>query len=109
MRNDEKEFYVFFEMIYHVTTRHDWEINKEKLSFAPADFFREGFIHCCTPLQLDGVLDRYFKGKTGLVLLKIDESKLTAPLKFESSTNDELFPHLYGELNTSAVIGTEER
>ncbi len=91
-------------MIYHITTSKDWESQMEKDTFIPADFHKEGFIHCCTAEQLPGVQERYFKGKNGLVLLLLDESKLKAELKYEPSTNNEKFPHLYGAINRDAVV-----
>jgi uncharacterized protein (DUF952 family) len=91
-------------MIYHITTVQDWRSQENKAEFFPADYSKEGFIHCCTPSQLSGVLERYFKGKTDLVLIQLDESKLTAELKYEISTNDEQFPHLYGPINREAVM-----
>jgi len=68
------------------------------------DYHKEGFIHCYTDKQLTGVMERYFKGKTGLVLLQLDESRLTAELKFEISTNDEMFPHIYGAINRDSIF-----
>ncbi|GHN01236.1 hypothetical protein WSM22_27250 [Cytophagales bacterium WSM2-2] len=94
-------------MIYHITTSQDWESQKDKPDFLPADYHKEGFIHCCTSEQLAGVMERYFKGKTGLALLHLDESKLKAELKFEASTNDEEFPHLYGAINREAIIAVK--
>ena len=94
-------------MIHHVAILSDWQSQESKSEFFPSDYFREGFIHCCTPSQLQGVLERYFKGKTDLVLLHLDESKLKAELKYEESTNDEKFPHLYGSINREAVVKVE--
>ena len=91
-------------MIYHITTALDWENKIHEPEFVPTDFHREGFVHCCTEVQLTGVLDRYFKDKSGLVLLHLDESKLKAKLKYELSTNDEKFPHLYGAINRDAIL-----
>ncbi len=93
-------------MIYHVTTKGEWE-NSSKFSYSPSSFAKEGFIHCCSADQLEGVLHRYFSGKMDLLLLKIDPGKLTAELKFEPSTNQELFAHIYGPLNKDAVIEIE--
>ncbi len=91
-------------MIFHITTSHDWEASKTADDFVPADFHREGFIHCCTAAQLPGVIERYFQGKSGLVLLTLDEPKLSAALKFEPATGGELFPHLYGGINRDAIV-----
>jgi len=94
-------------MIYHITTEQDWGQGKQELDFVPADYQREGFIHCCTGSQVAGVKERYFQGKIGLVLLHLEESKLSAELKYELSTNDEKFPHLYGPINRDAVVKVE--
>ena len=37
---------------------------------------QEGFIHCSVPAQLKWVVDRHFKGRSGLIVLQIDASKL---------------------------------
>jgi uncharacterized protein (DUF952 family) len=55
---------------------------------------------------LSGVISRYFKGQTGLVILRIDTERLTSPLKWESPPgSDETFPHVYGPVNLDAVVG----
>lgn len=94
-------------MIHHITIAQDWEAQKNEPEFIPADYHREGFIHCCTPEQLSGVIARYFKGQKGLVLLYLDELMLKAELKFEVSTNGEKFPHLYGTINREAIVKIE--
>jgi uncharacterized protein (DUF952 family) len=95
-------------MIHHITNQHDWLAQKGNAEFIPTEFYQEGFIHCCTPSQVTGVLERYFKGKTGLVLLYIDELLLKAELKYEASTNNEKFPHLYGGIARQAITKVVE-
>jgi uncharacterized protein (DUF952 family) len=95
-------------MIYHVTSRQDWHSQKANSQFIPEDYHREGFIHCCTPEQLPGVLERYFKGKSQLIMLHVDESLLDAKLIYETSTNDEKFPHVYGGINRDAIVKVVE-
>ena len=95
-------------MIYHITTEQDWSAYQHDHDFVPNDYHREGFIHCCTASQLTGVRQRYFKGKAGLVLLHLDETKLKPELKYEASTNDEKFPHLYGPINKEAIMTIEQ-
>ena len=91
--------------IFHVATESDWNECMESAHYIPAAFSGEGFIHCCEIHQLVGVMQRYFQGKNGLLLLHIDINKLRAPLKYEGF--GELFPHLYGPLNKDALIGME--
>ena len=95
-------------MIYHITTVHNWEIAKEKGYFDAPSLYDEGFIHMSQQHQVEGVKERYYKNVENLILLHIDENKLTAPLKYERSPSiNENFPHLFGKLNLDAVINTE--
>lgn len=95
-------------MIYHVTTQMEWKKALEQGYYEAPSLQTEGFIHSSRWEQVAGVLQRYYQGKSGLLLLHIDESKLTSPLKFElaPSINEE-FPHIYGRLNLDAVEKTE--
>lgn len=91
-------------MIYHVTTPQAWQQAQENGFYAAASLEQEGFIHCCRPEQLEGVLDRYYKQVQNLLVLYIDESLLTEPVKYEPSPlAHELFPHVYGTINLEAV------
>ena len=95
-------------MIYHVVTETNWQ-NALKQGFYEAESLAdEGFIHTSKAEQVAGVLNRYYKDQSNLLLLHIDEEKLTAPLKYElaPSVNEE-FPHIYGRLNIDAVIKVE--
>jgi uncharacterized protein (DUF952 family) len=94
-------------MIYHVTTESQWSMQMDSTSFQTESLQLEGFIHCCKLNQLNGVLQRYFNGKSNLVLLTIDERKLKAELKYESGTEDDLFPHIYGAIERAAIIKWE--
>ncbi len=52
---------------------------------------------------------RYYADVDRVLLLEIDPCHLKAELKVEPSTNEELFPHIYGPINSEAVIRVEER
>ena len=95
-------------MIYHVVTGQNWETAKQKGFYEATSLASEGFIHASKKEQVQGVLGRYYKNQTGLLLLHINESKLISPLKFElaASINEE-FPHIYGRLNLDAVVDVE--
>lgn len=92
-------------LIYHVTTRQEWETAMEKGAYAASSLESEGFIHCSREHQVEGVLERYFAGKKDLVKLVIDSRKLAPEWKYElaPSVNEE-FPHVFGPLNLDAVI-----
>jgi len=93
------------EYIYHVTTLKEWEAAKIKNEYSPVNFEQDGFIHCSIEKQIPGVLDRFYKGQTGLVKLKIEKEKVQRPVLFELALDlDELFPHIYGALNLDSVV-----
>lgn len=73
---------------------------------APVDL-ADGYIHLSTADQLQGTRDRHFAGQTGLVITKVDLAALGEMVKWEVSRGGELFPHIYGPLPMSAVLGTQ--
>jgi len=71
------------EFIYHVTTAKEWEEAQIKQSYLPKDYAKDGFIHCSIERQIEGVLERFYQGQTGLVKLKIEKAKVQRPVLFE--------------------------
>ena len=67
----------------------------------------DGYIHLSTKDQLPETLAKHFSGKTNLVVLAVDLSRVTAPVRWEPSRGGQLFPHIYGSLPMDAVISTE--
>jgi len=64
----------------------------------------EGFIHCSMLGQLAPVAERFFPGRDDVVMLQIDRSHLTSPVRYEESEPGEHYPHLYGPLDLRAVV-----
>jgi uncharacterized protein (DUF952 family) len=95
--------------IYHVVLPDVWERSKSKASYQPESLATEGFIHCSYPGQLEAVLKRYYSDAAKVLILKIDTDKLLSKLVKEPSTNNEMYPHIYGRLNHSAVVEVSER
>lgn len=95
--------------IYHIVLPHVWERFKGRPSYAPESLTTEGFIHCSYQAQLEGVLKRYYSNAPKVLILKIDTDKLLPKLVEEPSTNNEIYPHIYGRLNHNAVVNVEER
>ena len=97
------------DFIYHVTTREQWAEARKLGHYDSDSLATEGFIHCSTEPQVAGVLERYYKGKTGLVKLKIEKSKVERALIFElAGSINEVFPHIHGALNLDAVVEVTE-
>lgn len=94
-------------MLYHIVQPEYWTTLNEEASYTPETFVQEGFIHLSTQEQVAGVLERYYKNVRPLLVLHLDESRFSAPLRYEASTGGELFPHLYGPLNRDAIMQIE--
>lgn len=93
------------EYIYHITSKKEWEEAIKNNFYKPANFEKDGFIHCSIDRQVEGVLERFYKGQKGLVKLKIEKAKVERPILFELAVDlDELFPHIYGPLNIDSVV-----
>lgn len=91
-------------VIYHLTTVEEWEDAQDKGIYEPPSYKNEGFIHCCTEEQLDGVLQRSFQQHENLVKLFIDPTKVHPELKYDRDESlQQDFPHIYGPLNLGAV------
>jgi uncharacterized protein (DUF952 family) len=96
------------DIIYHITTSDEWKAGQEKGAYEAASLKEEGFIHCSQEEQLAGVLERYFSGKPNLVKLSIDPKKLKSRMIYEWSPSlEQTFPHIYGPINTDAVVKAE--
>ena len=91
--------------IYHITTSAEWEAAKKQGFYLPKQFEQDGFIHCSVERQIPGVIDRFYKGVSGLVKLTIEKQKVEKPILFELAHDiNEMFPHIYGPLNIDAVV-----
>jgi uncharacterized protein (DUF952 family) len=93
-------------LIYHICLPDVWTKAKESEYRCPS-LESEGFIHCSTPDQLIEVANYLFRGQRGLALLVIDPNRVISPIRYEDAGNGELYPHIYGPLNPSAVVAVE--
>ena len=99
-------------MIFHITDTATWADSlrrgKHTGSTRGIDLSEEGYIHCSTADQWPGVVERFYADATDLLLLHIDEDKLTSPLVYEQLPGaPETFPHVYGPINLDAVVTVE--
>jgi uncharacterized protein (DUF952 family) len=100
-------------LILHATSRDRWDASRQTGVHLDPSLDTDGFIHCSTATQVVRVANFLFRGQHGLVLLVIDPSRLKAGLKWEppvhpghekdAPVSDDLFPHIYGPINTDAV------
>ena len=100
-------------MIFHITSRRAWDEAQERGSYRAESLATEGFIHCSTVSQVLPVAENFYKGQHGLVLLAVEPALLSSELKWESPSGGtpppgvsegDLFAHVYGPINLSAVV-----
>jgi uncharacterized protein (DUF952 family) len=90
--------------IYKICPASAWrEAERQGVYRGSADDLRDGFIHFSTAAQVAGTAKKHFSRQIGLFLIAVDADALGAALRWEVSRGDELFPHLYGELDLGAV------
>jgi len=91
-------------IIYHLTGRAEWE-GRSPGEYRAESLAQEGFLHCSRDEdQLLAVANRLFAGRTDLLVLDVETERLHAPVKHEASRSGEIYPHIYGPLNTDAVV-----
>jgi uncharacterized protein (DUF952 family) len=95
-------------MILHICPREVWEKAAAAGVYEGDTLATDGFIHCSTELQVHLPATLRFRGRTDLVLLRIDEERLPVPLTWEEGDPPHpdgwLFPHLYAPLPADAVV-----
>ena len=96
-------------LIYHIVLPERWKSLDPDAAYEAESLATEGFIHCSYASQLEKVLERYYSGVANVLILGIDAERLTSPFVEEASTNNEIYPHIYGPINRDAIVGAEAR
>ena len=95
-------------MIFHIISRHDCEAAAGGTLYRGDTLETEGFIHCSTAEQVVDTANFLFRGREDLLLLAIDEARLSAEVRYEDAGDGRLFPHIYGPMEVSAVVRVVE-
>lgn len=99
--------------IHHLALAAAWAEAQESGTYSVStlglDLADVGFIHCSRPEQVQEVHERFYADvKDHVILLTIDTDLLTSPWQFDEVPGAAMtFPHIYGPLNTSAVLVAE--
>lgn len=97
--------------IYHIATASDWDharsVGEYTTSTRGRTLAEQGFIHGSTAEQVAPVANMIYKGVPDLLVLVIDPSRVRPEIRYEQVPSWEAaFPHIYGPLNTDAVVAT---
>ena len=94
--------------IYKICDAALWRSAEQAGAFNGAGVdIADGYIHFSTAAQVRETAAKYFAGAADLVLVAVDGDALGPPLRYEPARGGALFPHLYGVLPMSAVLGVK--
>jgi len=90
---------------YHLALVSEWNAQKGSGQYVPGAFDADGFIHCTNGLDLlTQIANMFYKESPDeRTVLVLDTSRVESELRYDDDA--QTFPHIYGPLNTSAVIG----
>lgn len=94
-------------IIYHLAFRADWEAGLVAGEYRAPSLAEEGFIHASgDEAQMLRVAARLFAGETNLIALDVDTEMLPpgSPVVHEPARSGEIYPHIYGPINSDAVV-----
>lgn len=96
-------------IILHACTKDEWRKAVTQGFFETPSLKSQGFIHCSEIDTILRVANSNWNGRKDLILLVIDTNKIAPLVKFEPDPESgTLYPHIYGPLNTDAVIEIKE-
>lgn len=97
-------------VVFHIVADAEWKAVASSHAYIPSGLETEGFIHLSRRHQILRPANLLYSGRSDLVLLEIVVAALTSELRYEPGSHgeDELFPHLYGQLNVGAVVAVHD-
>jgi uncharacterized protein (DUF952 family) len=98
--------------LFHLALAADWQRAQAVGVYTTSTIGRtleeEGFIHCSYAHQVQGVAERFYRGRDDLILLALDREALDAEVRLEQVGGiGESFPHVYGPIPLRAVRHAE--
>lgn len=93
------------ETIYCLVPADYWAQFDDKAEYYPRDYEQAGFIHATKGDELlSKVANRVYADFAGeLLVLVIDEARVSSQVKYEEAKDGRLYPHIYGPLNLDAI------
>lgn len=92
-------------LAYHLTPTETWDRQKASGLYLPEAFEQDGFIHTTNGLgPLLEVANLFYQGDgRDYRVLVLSVPDLNADVRYDD--DNRIYPHIYGPLNTSAVVG----
>ena len=98
-------------VIVHLVPAGEWPGIDAAGEYEPATLESGGYIHCIAPDRTGAAAEALFAGRDDLLAVCLDIDALDAPVRYENANAPgdgesaaEDFPHVYGRLNSDAVV-----
>lgn len=93
---------------FHLTPEAVWQAQAGGGYYRPEAFAADGFIHCTDGAEnLLKIANAFYRDDSrAQVVLVIDVGRITAEVRYEDP--ERIFPHIYGALNTDAVVALRQ-
>lgn len=90
---------------YHLVPADYWAAHGSNSAYTPEAFEQDGFIHCTNGIdELVTVANWFYTADPRqFIVLVLDVSAIESEVRYDD--DGQVYPHIYGPLNTSAVIG----
>ncbi|MGB3327946.1 MAG: DUF952 domain-containing protein [Thermomicrobiales bacterium] len=90
---------------YHLVPADVWAASSSADSYVPEAYDQDGFIHCTNGLdELVKVANMFYTADPRTFrTLVLDMKAIASEVRYDDP--NETYPHIYGPLNTSAVVG----
>lgn len=90
---------------YHLAIVEEWTSQKDGEVYTPGAFEADGFIHCTNGLDLlTEIANMFYKESAEpRAVLVLDMNNIESDVRYDDP--EARFPHIYGPLNPSAVVG----
>ncbi|HYI24832.1 MAG TPA: DUF952 domain-containing protein [Thermomicrobiales bacterium] len=89
---------------YHLVPVAVWEGRNDQDAYTPEAFDADGFIHCTNGTdEVIAVGNLFYSGDVrAFQVLALDVNAIESEVRYDAP--GEVYPHIYGPLNTSAVV-----
>ena len=91
------------EFIFKVIDKDEWQKAKQSGTYGGSEKdIKDGYIHFSEEQQVKETLNKYYKDKENLILLKVHTLNLEH-LLWEQASNGDMYPHLYSPLDVKNI------
>lgn len=92
---------------FHLVAPSEWHASDPRQPYVPVAFAADGFVHCTDGEdEVAATANRYYSEARELLVLSIERSKLTAPVRYEDPRR--IYPHVYGLIDRAAIVEVRE-